>query len=92
VHCAVVYVCGLDIMLLNLNLFEPLSLYCLPSVGGRVDFNTKKVPIIMVIYLGVFFCVFLTCVYFYVFYLKIQKNTQKNTTTLRKTAKIRVDY
>ena len=71
-HCAVVYVCGLDIMLLNLNLFEPLSLYCLPSVGGRVNFNTKKVPIIMMISRCIF-CLFLTRVYFYVFYLKIQK-------------------
>jgi hypothetical protein len=76
VHCAVVYVCGLDIMLLNLNLFEPLSLYCLPSVGGRVHFNTKKVPIIMMISRCIFLCVFNARVFLCIL-LKNTKHTQK---------------
>ena len=90
-HCAVVYVCGLDIMLLNLNLFEPLPLYCPPSVGGRVDVNKKKVPIIMMISRCIFLCVFNACVFLCIL-LKNTKKYTKNTTTLRKTAKIRVDY
>ena len=92
-HCAVVYVCvcGLDIVLLNPNLFEPPSIYCLLSVDGGVDFNTKKVPIIMMISRCIFVCVFNARVFLCIL-LKNTKNTQKNTTTLRKTAKIRFDY
>ena len=91
-HCAaVLLLMYVYLMLLNLNLFEPLPLYCLPSVGVRVDVNTKKVPIIMMISRCIFLCVFNARVFLCIL-LKNTKNTQKNTITLRKTAKIRGDY